>query len=167
MLLSPFTGGFDGALVGFRARVAEEDLLHARPFAQRLGKRGSMLERVKLRSDRRRPLLVLVAEDVDAYAGGEVEITLSFRVIDRPALSPHQPHGKARVGGGDILLVLFLESHMFSPDTNIVPMPSSVSVSMRMECGTLPSMMNTFFTPRRIASMQQLTLGIIPPESCP
>ena len=126
-----------------------------------------MLERVKLRSDRRRPLLVSVAEDVDADAGGEVEITLSFRVIDRPALSPHQPHGKARVGGRDILLVLFLEGHMFSPDTNIVPIPSSVSVSMRMECGTLPSMMNTFFTPRRIASMQQLTLGIIPPESSP
>ena len=126
-----------------------------------------MLELLQLRGDSRSPLLVAVSEDVDAYAGGKVEITLALLVIDRPALSPHEPHGKAGVSGRDIPLVLFLEGHMFSPDTNIVPMPSSVSVSMRMECGTLPSMMNTFFTPRRIASMQQLTLGIIPPESCP
>ena len=54
-----------------------------------------------------------------------------------------------------------------SPFTNIVPMPLSDKVSTKMECATLPSMMNTFFTPRRIASLQQSIFGIIPPEMIP
>ena len=111
VFLSPFAGGFDGTLVGFRTRIAEKHLLHARAQDKSFRERdagigvieiGSVLQRTELPGDRRRPLLVAVAEDVDAYAGGEVEIAFALRVIDRPALSPHQPQREAGVGGRDV-----------------------------------------------------------------
>lgn len=49
----------------------------------------------------------------------------------------------------------------------MVPMPSSVRSSIRMECLTLPSIMNTLRTPRRIASTQHSAFGIIPPQITP
>ena len=51
--------------------------------------------------------------------------------------------------------------------TTIVPAPSLVSSSMRMEWGVRPSMITTVLTPWEIASMQQSTLGIMPPEMTP
>ena len=126
---------------------------------------GRVREPAQLRFHRRSPLRVAAAEDVDAYAACKVQIFLAVRVEEASVLAAHDVHGKARVGGREVQLVPFFRRHISSPDTNIVPIPSSVRVSMRMECGTLPSMMNTFFTPRRMASTQQLTLGIIPTES--
>ena len=46
---------------------------------------------------------------------------------------------------------------------NIVPMPSFVSISIRIACGTRPSMMNTRFTPHSIAFRQHSAFGTMPP----
>ena len=45
----------------------------------------------------------------------------------------------------------------------MVPAPSSVRISIRMEWGTRPSMMIALSTPQWMASMQHSTLGIMPP----
>ena len=50
---------------------------------------------------------------------------------------------------------------------NMVPMPSSVSISMSIACGIRPSMMNTLCTPHLTAFMQHSTLGIMPPLIMP
>ena len=49
----------------------------------------------------------------------------------------------------------------------MVPMPSSVNSSTRMEWGVRPSMIWALPTPRRTASTQQSILGIMPPEMMP
>ena len=49
----------------------------------------------------------------------------------------------------------------------MVPMPSFVSISIRMACGTRPSMIKTRCTPQRMASMQQVTFGSMPPLMTP
>ena len=49
----------------------------------------------------------------------------------------------------------------------MVPMPSFVSISIRMACGTRPSMIKTRCTPKRMASMQQVTFGSMPPLMTP
>ena len=176
MLRAPLARGLYRAFVRFRAGVAEKRLFQPRAHGERLGKLhagigvikiGRMRYLFHLRAHRVRPLSVRIAEDVDAYAAAEIYVSPAVRVPNVRPLSADEPHGKARVCRRNVQFVLFFRRHMFSPDTNIVPMPSSVRVSIRMEWGTLPSMMNTFFTPRRIASMQQPTFGIIPPESLP
>ena len=45
-----------------------------------------------------------------------------------------------------------------------VPIPTSVKISKRMACSTLPSMMWVFDTPSPRALRQQFTFGIIPEE---
>ena len=50
---------------------------------------------------------------------------------------------------------------------NIVPIPSSVRVSISIACFIVPSITNTFFTPQFIALTQHSTLGIIPPAITP
>jgi hypothetical protein len=51
------------------------------------------------------------------------------------------------------------ESLRFQFQTNMVPMPSSVSISIRMECGMRPSMMNTRFA-RRASDGVGAALGL-------
>jgi hypothetical protein len=48
-----------------------------------------------------------------------------------------------------------------------VPIPASDSISTKIACGALPSMINTRLTPRLIASTQHADLGIIPLEITP
>lgn len=52
-------------------------------------------------------------------------------------------------------------------DLNIVPIPSSVKSSIRMEWGTRPSMIKAFFTPWRRAWVMESIFGIIPPLMIP
>ena len=42
-----------------------------------------------------------------------------------------------------------------------MPIPSLESISIRIECGTLPSIIDVFFTPRLTASTQQSIFGIL------
>lgn len=46
--------------------------------------------------------------------------------------------------------------------TTIVPMPSSVKISSRIECGTRPSMTRAVVTPPRTACRQPSILGTMP-----
>ncbi len=173
LILRPFPGGLDGALVRLRAGVAEEDLLHAGLFAQqlrelraRLGvvKVRDMLQRPELLCDGRHPLLVGYAEDIDGDASGQVDVLLAVLVPDERALALHDRDGEARICACDIGLVQLLNVH--DPSSylvNIVPMPSFVSISIRMACGTRPSMMNTRFTPHSMALRQHSAFGIMPP----
>lgn len=142
VLLPPFAGGLYRALVGFRPRIAEENLFEPGGADERFRKLsagrgviqiGCVRELSELGGDRRRPFLVRIAEYVDAYAAPEVEIASAVLVPHITPLAVSEHDGEAGIRPRDICLVLFLYVHMLSPDTNIVPMPSSVSVSMRME----------------------------------
>ena len=172
-LLRPLPGGLDGALVRLRAGIAEEDLLHAGLFAEHLRKLyawlriieiRNMLERAELLGDGGHPFLVRHAEDINGNAGRQLDIFLARIVPDERTLALYNCHGEARVGVRNIGLVKLLCIHVRSSYlVNIVPMPSFVSISIRMACGTRPSMMNTRFTPHSMALRQHSAFGIMPP----
>ena len=49
----------------------------------------------------------------------------------------------------------------------VVPVPLSDTNSLRIECGTRPSMIETLFTPALTAFTAHSTFGIMPPEIIP
>ena len=174
VLHAPLTRRLDGAFVGFRAAVAEENFFHPRLFNKRFRKvcRGSGIVKVgrvlhlgKLLRYRRRENAIRVAEGVDRDARAHIDIFFAVRAESHGALAAYDLQREAPVGARQIKLVLLDRVHCYS--TNIVPLPSSVKSSIKMECGTLPSMIITRLTPCLMAVMQQSTLGIIPPEITP
>ena len=177
---------FDGALVGFRSGVGKKDLAHAGFFAEhgskygtRFGivKVGGVLQCAELRGDCRLPCVVGEAEGVHRDAGGKVNIFFFVFVINQRPFPVFEDYGKAAIGVGDVLAVqnLNIRLHYCSPfgsgegilPVNIVPMPSLVSISIRIACGMRPSMMKTRLTPQRMALIQHSTLGIMPPLMTP
>ena len=123
-----------------------------------------MLKRTDLIYDGGHPFLVRHAEDIDGNAGGQVDVFPACIVPDERALALDDCHGEARVGIGNIGLVQFLGIHVCSSYlVNIVPMPSFVSISIKIACGTRPSMMNTRLTPHSMALRQHSAFGIMPP----
>src|SRR5699024_10475882 len=95
---------------------------------------GRVRKFFQLRRHDVRPLFVRRAEYVDAYSAAHIDVTFAVGVEKFGAFAPDKSNGKARIRGGDIRFVRLLSGHnSSSPDTNIVPIPASVSVSMMME----------------------------------
>ena len=115
----------------------------------------ALAERHSLFSDRLCPNGIGIAEGVDADARGHVDILLAVIVPTKAAFALDDGHIKAFIGMRDIALVSLFDTHgfsflevgFFSSASTIVPAPSSVISSIRIEWGTLPSMMMTFCTP--------------------
>ena len=114
----------DRALVGFRARVREEDLLHSRAHTKLLRKASAGLAVIKIRGvldlsellgDRRDPLVIGNTKAVDGNTRAEVNIFVSFVVPDVRALSLDKAKVKARIGRRDVLFVKFFNVHNHSP----------------------------------------------------
>jgi len=112
--------GLDGALVGLRAGVREEDLFHAGLLAEQLrelGARGrevevgGVLELVQLGLDGRLPGLVLHAEDVDRDAAAEVDVFLARVVLQKAALALDNLDREAGVGVRDVLGIKLFRFH--------------------------------------------------------
>ncbi len=139
-----------------------------------------MLECVQLGGHGICPLRIAEAEYIHCNSAAEIDVFLARCIVDQRSLAVHDLYGKARICVRDVFLVLFKGIHadgrslslfigFVSPccrfyASNIVPMPSSVRISINIEWGILPSMIKTFFTPSRMASVQQSTFGIIPPS---
>ena len=129
-----------------------------------------MLQLPQLGSDRRDPLFVAEAEGGDADAGAHIHIFLPAAVRHPATLAGDKLHREPLIGIGQIGLIRLLNVHPLPPyqsPSTMVPAPSSVSSSIKMAWGTRPSMITTWFTPFSMASMQQSTLGIMPPEMTP
>ena len=123
-----------------------------------------MLKRAQLFGHGSHPFLIRHAENIDGNAGGQVDIFLAGIIPDERALALDNRHREARVGVRNIGLVKLLCIHVCSSYlVNIVPMPSFVSISIRMACGTRPSIINTRFTPHSMALRQHSAFGIMPP----
>lgn len=103
-----FPGQLDGAFVGLRARIAEENPPHAGRPAQLVGKGrldgavvqiGDVLEPGSLLRHRRHPSGIAVAQGIDPDAAAEIDIFLPVHIHGDSAAPAFQGHGKAPVGG--------------------------------------------------------------------
>ena len=133
-----------------------------------------MLQRSDLRDHGIFPSIITHAENIYGNPAPQVNVSFSIAAFEQRALPPLERDRETAVCMGDIFAVLlknvfhhFCASVNCHPSVNMVPIPSSVSVSIRIECGILPSIINTLFTPLRIASIQHSTFGIMPPEMIP
>ena len=152
-------GRLDGALIRLGAGIAEEDLLHAGFFAQGFRQQGAGLSIIEVRhvlqlpqlgGDCRLPFVIGDAEGGYADAAAHVDVFLSGLIVHQRAFPLNQLHREAGVGVRHILFINLLQIHhssVSSPYT-MVPAPSSVRISIRIEWGTRPSMIMTFSTPR-------------------
>ena len=114
LLSGVLAGGLDGALVGLRAGIAEEDLLHAGLFTEQLRQPGAglgiveighMLELAQLSGHGRLPLVVGNAEGSDADAAAHVDVFPAALIINKGPLAAHQFDREARIGIGDVFFV--------------------------------------------------------------
>src|SRR3954466_4280805 len=96
-----------------------------------------------------------VAEGVDGDTADEVEVFLAVRVPHRGALAVGERDARRAVVVHHRALPALRQlrvAHWSSPSssasgTTIVPMPSSVKISSRIECCTRPSMTRALVTP--------------------
>ena len=122
-----FAGQLDGAFVGLRPRIAEENAAHPRRGAQLGGELhlhravieiGNMLQSRGLLLHRPHPALVTVAQGVDPDAAAEVDVGAALHVDGRGPVSAGQRHGEPAVGGhqrGVVLFLYLVERHNPSP----------------------------------------------------
>ena len=124
-----FLGGilsrhFHGALVGLRAGIGEEHLLHAGFFAQQLCQLGAglgvievggVLHLTQLFRHRRNPCVIGKAEGGDADAGAHVYIAFSAHVHYTAALAGDDLHGKPLICPGNVCLIHFRNAHISPP----------------------------------------------------
>src|SRR5690606_18938176 len=177
----------EGGLVGLGAGVAEVDLAVAaeelqQPFGEgdgRLGdvEVGDVAEGGDLRGDGLDDGGVGVAERVDGDAADEVGVGGAVGVPHGGALAADQGQARRAVVVHQRALPArrqFLVAHDspwvtgvsgVSSGTTMVPMPSSVKISSRIECWTRPSMTRAVVTPLRTACRQPSIFGTMPEES--
>ena len=114
MVHAVLAGGLDGALVGFSAGVAEENLAHAGALAQLFRQLaagcgivevGGVLQFVCLLGHGFCPCKVAVAKAVHPDAAGEVQILLSLRALGIQPVPFFQHDGVAVIGVQDVLVV--------------------------------------------------------------
>src|SRR5690606_29607025 len=172
----------EGGLVGLGAGVAEEDLaVAAEEFEQPLGEgdRGFGDEEVRdvaeggdLPAHRLHDGRMGVSQGVDGDTADVVGVLLAVGVPHRGAGAAHQGqargavivHERALPPLGELLVAHDSPSGS-SSGTTIVPMPSSVKISSRIECWTRPSMTRAVLTPLRTACRQPSILGTMPEDS--
>ena len=164
LLCGILAGRLDGSFVCLGTRVAEEDLLHPAPLAQHFGKHCAGLGIVQVRHVLQLsqllchggdPGIIRDAEGRHADAAAHVDVFLPRLVPDQRAFSRYRLNRKPGIGIGNIFLIdCFQFRHRSFPfyysgsAVTMVPAPSSVRISIRIECGTRPSMMITRSTPR-------------------
>ena len=111
----------DGAFVGFRAGVGEEDLLHAGLLAQQLCQFraglgivqvGGVLHLAQLFGDSRHPGLVTEAESGDADAAAHIHIRLAVYIHHPAALTGDDLHREPLVGARNVSLVYIHNIHI-------------------------------------------------------
>jgi hypothetical protein len=97
----------EGALVGFRAGIAEEHLVHARQFTQAIGQRllfahlvdvGRMDQSPGLFGERRHQTRMGVTQAVDRNACQGVQVFLTLLVDQPGALAMREGHRQAGIG---------------------------------------------------------------------
>ena len=141
----------DHTLVGLAAAVGKEHVAHAGALAENLRQPGAGL-RVKevggvaqlfrLRRDGIHPGLIAVAQVADADAACKVDVFPALRAVKSGSFPVIQRHGKTAVGVHDVLAVQRLDRfacHTVFSFSSMVPMPSSLKSSIRMEWGMRPS----------------------------
>ena len=133
-----------------------------------------MLYLVCLIADSVHPILVAVAKAVCADAGAKVDILFSVLANSRLTMTAFHNKTYSAIGLHNVFVELFYGVHFYHSFQyvlifyiNCVPIPSLESSSISIECGTLPSMIVVFLTPRLTASTQQSIFGIIPPLMMP
>ena len=119
-----FSRDFNGALVGLRAGVGEEHLLHSGFLAQELRQLraglgvvqiGHVLHLGDLLDDGLLPSIVRNAEAGHADAGAHVDVFLSVFVVHQAPLAGDNGDGEPVVGTGDEFLVHALNIHNLAP----------------------------------------------------
>ena len=114
----------DGALVGLRAGVGEEDLLHAGSFAQELGELGTglgvvevgdVLELHGLVADGLGPGLIAEAEAGNADAGAQVDVLFAVSGGQDAAVALDKLHGEPAIGTGHEFLIDGCDAHVVHP----------------------------------------------------
>ena len=92
-----------------------------------------MLQLIQLGNRRSDPLLVRNAKGRNANAGTHIDIGLARRIGQHASLAGNQLHGKAAIGSRHIFFIQRDNAHFYQPFITMVPAPSSVSSSIRME----------------------------------
>ena len=101
-----------------------------------------MLQLSRLSGHRCRPAGIAVAQGVDADAAAKINILFAVHVYSGGSMAAFQRHGEPSVGGHQSPVMNglnFFQGHAFQILSacliyrNMVPMPSSVSISIRME----------------------------------
>ena len=115
LLFAVFTGNFNGALVRFRAAVAEERTAKAAVFCKQFRKLcvfitviivRHVLNFARLFGDGLHPALVAIAQRIYADAGGEIVVMLALHVPSLGVFAVAERHVHTAVGMEDILLFL-------------------------------------------------------------
>ena len=151
-----FARRLDGAFVALRAGIGEEYFLHSGAFTQHLRqfaagsgivKVGHMLHAPELRCHGLLPCLIRHAEGGDGDPAAQVDILPALIIPHKGTAARNDLKREPLVCIGNVAIVSFFYVHAGVLPLIHVPAPSLVSSSIRIECGTRPSMMTTFLTP--------------------